>query len=446
MRNATLHTGDCLEIMPTMEACSIDTIITDPPYGLSFMGKDWDHGVPGVPFWAAALRVAKPGALLLAFGGTRTWHRLAVAIEDAGWEVRDTLMWLYGQGFPKSHDISKAIDRAAGAEREELGLSPNRRPGHETGKSWKQASPHSMSYQLTAPATPAAALWDGWGTALKPAWEPVIVAMKPLDGTFAQNALRHGVAGLNIDGGRIGTNGAEVHTTAGSGTLGRHGIYGTAKEPLNSKQVARAEQGLNPRYDPSGRWPANVILDEDAAAMLDAQSGESKSIATYRGLSGRHDAGDQSNQRIKPYTNTVRGHNDTGGASRFFYVAKASRAERNAGLEGLPEVPTAAYGNETIEGAARRGRQPRHAGTTQNNHPTVKPLALMRYLCRLTATPTGGVVFDPFTGSGTTGIAALLEGRSFVGCELEAEYAEIARRRIEAAQGVQPSLLGADYA
>jgi predicted RNA methylase len=429
MTNATLHTGDCLAIMPTMDADSVDTIITDPPYGLGFMGKDWDHGVPGVPFWAAALRVAKPGAMLLAFGGTRTWHRLAVAIEDAGWEIRDTLMWLYGQGFPKSHDISKAIDKAAGAEREIVRHSDSR--GRYDNSSRMSAAAGALggdfhmpygAYDATAPATPAAALWDGWGTALKPAWEPIIVAMKPCDGTFAENALEWKVAGLWVDGGRIGICAGDKKSEGGRNVphikADGANCYGKYRESVPQTE--------------SGRWPANVILDDAAAAMLDAQSGERGGKWGKQGKHGQNGFAPVLPNAGEQYIG------DTGGASRFFYVAKASRRERNAGLEGLPPRYLATMG----DGIGQREHNEEQPGAwAQNNHPTVKPLSLMRYLARLTATPTGGVVFDPFTGSGTTGVAALLEGRSFVGCELDAEYAEIARRRIAAAQDTQPALL-----
>ena len=211
MAPVTLHLGDCLDVMAAMEPNSVDAIVTDPPYGLAFMGKDWDHGVPGIPFWEQALRVAKPGAHLLAFGGTRTFHRLAVAIEDAGWELRDTVCWLYGSGFPKSHDVSKAIDKAAGAEREVVGHDPNiwarnsngkgryatgshgivdgkTTDGRDARKVAERQTPAHMS-AITASATPEAAQWAGWGTALKPAWEPIIVARKPLQGTVAGNVL-----------------------------------------------------------------------------------------------------------------------------------------------------------------------------------------------------------------------------------------------------------------
>jgi len=312
----TVRHGDCREVMAAMDAASVDAIVTDPPYGLAFMGKGWDHAVPGVEFWTEALRVAKPGAHLLAFGGTRTFHRLACAIEDAGWEVRDTLSWLYGSGFPKSHN------------------GP----------------------------------WGG--TALKPAWEPIIMARKPLTGTVAANVAAHGTGALNVDGCRIPTDDA----------LSLHGRSPTVNgwDPrMSGGQVAGVGKGQE-----LGRWPANVLLDEDAAAQL-------------------------------------------GEPSRFFYVAKASRREREAGLTG----ETRAVGSVNLRTDSHAERNGQTTTPARNHHPTVKPIALMRWLCRL-VTPPGGLVLDPFTGSGTTGCAAALEGFGFVGIEREAEYVAIAERRI----------------
>lgn len=380
-----IRIGDCLSVMPDLPDNSIDSIITDPPYGLDFMGKEWDHGVPGVEFWQAALRVAKPGAILMAFGGTRTFHRLACAIEDAGWELRDTMCWLYGSGFPKSLDISKAIDKAAGAEREVIGKA--RGAGSSNTQSLGVFQPE---YDATVPATSAAKLWSGYGTALKPAWEPIIVAMKPLDGTYAENAQKWGVAGLNIDGGRIASN---------------DGFEKAWDKPVSTNIGAKGgtyiSEGAQHRVDISGnrpiggRWPANLLLDEDSARLLDEQSG---------------------------------------GASRFFYTAKASSSERNAGLEDMPEAAPAyqAYrpNCETTHGIETPFAGTNRGGHSRNTHPTVKPVDLMRYLCKLTRTPTGGVVLDPFMGSGTTGIACVMEHRDFIGIELNAEYAEIARKRI----------------
>jgi DNA modification methylase len=438
-----LYQGDCLEILPTLEANSVDTIITDPPYGLTFMGKDWDKGVPGEAFWRAALRVAKPGAILMAFGGTRTYHRLMVAIEDAGWEIRDCMMWLYGSGFPKSMAIDKAIDKKAAAVRKTVGRysRPDGSVSRTAVQGWRSdyvngdVGTLDGETPITAPATPLAQQWQGWGTALKPAYEPIIIAQKPLDGTYAANAEKWGVAGLWIDGGRVGLEGMENHRTPAKSGLGKNGIYGksTTEELTEGRDLVR--------YSSKGRWPANLILDEDAAAALDAQSGvivgrnggDTGNVSGYAGGFGR------------TQTATYR---DTGGASRFFYTAKASRAERNFGLEGMEareRVGQSAWAGKCnvcdcrmmLYGKPTCGHDDFEWVTgkpTANHHPTVKPLALMRYLARLTKTPTGGVVLDMFAGSGTGVMAALLEGRDAIGIELDAEYFEIMTRRVEAVQ------------
>lgn len=389
----TLYPGDCLEVMPTLAADSVDSIVTDPPYGLSFMGKDWDHGVPGEPFWREALRVAKPGAHLLAFGGTRMFHRLAVAIEDAGWEIRDTVMWVYGSGFPKSLNVSKAIDKAAGAEREVVGTKLGR-PGYslKNGEAGGVAMEGNVDGSLrnaeaecaiTAPATDAARQWDGWGTALKPAWEPVIVARKPLNGTVAANVQQHGTGALNVDGCRVEVDPEDV----------RSGGFGKGKRPWQTGDVGGNTVRVGSEV---GRWPANLIHDgsEEAVELFPT---------TTSGGGNKSRKGTTANTTCYGVYNSpppdIR-EVDTGSAARFFYCAKASRADRNGGLE-----------------AAR------------NPHPTVKPTALMRYLCRL-VTPPGGVVLDPFMGSGSTGKAAVAEGFRFVGIELEPEYVTIAIKRI----------------
>ncbi len=375
--------GDCLEVMSTMPENSIDTIITDPPYGLKFMGKEWDHGVPGEPFWTAALRVAKPGAMLLAFGGTRTHHRLMVAIEDAGWKIQDCMMWLYGSGFPKSRNFSKDIDKMYGAKRKVLAIQKryNEPSGIVNAGRGKQART-LIERKITAPATDAAKQWDGYGTALKPAYEPIIVAMKPLDGTYANNAQKHGVAGFNIDVGRI-EMGDELR---GGQHSGNGGIW--------------SGRNITPReyIQPQGRWPANVILDKEAGVLLDEQGGKRpgcKSPSKARPTS-KFRPSQQSGMPQGPI------YPDTGGASRFFYCAKASKSERNA---GLPE-----------------GRK--------NTHPTVKPIKLMEYLCKLTATPTGGIVLDPFAGSGSTLLAAKRLGRKYIGIEMDSDYCKIIRNRL----------------
>jgi len=401
--------GDCREVMAGLGEASVDAIITDPPYGLSFMGKGWDHSVPGVVFWGAALRVAKPGAHLLAFGGTRTFHRLACAIEDAGWQIRDTLGWIYGSGFPKSLDVSKAIDREAGAEREVVGkeMRSDKRGGNYHGGS--EARP-AIEWDKTIPATDAARKWDGWGTALKPAWEPIILARKPLAGTVAANVLQYGTGGLNIDGCRVG---AEEET--GWGGAPGFGAWGSG---LGSRQAPRPA---------SGRFPANLIHDGSEEALAVFPETESGANPTSRGGMGYHGAEGQET------CEAPRGQ-DFGSAARFFYCAKASQQDRDEGLEGFPRQGNNRYGDFT--GTDTHAPKTQEHNLSRNNHPTVKPTDLMRYLCRL-ITPPGGTVLDPFAGSGSTGKAAIREGLAFIGIEIDQEAAEIARRRLarEYAQG-----------
>jgi site-specific DNA-methyltransferase (adenine-specific) len=352
------------------------------------MGRDWDSP-DNIAFrpetWRLVLRALKPGAHLLAFGGTRTFHRLTVAIEDAGFEVRDTLCWLYGQGMPKSHDVSKAIDKAAGAEREVVRTAhtQNMSFGTRDPRPWNIAAAEIGYHEHAGPVpvTPEAKQYDGWGTALSPSWEPVILARKPLSGTVAANVLEHGTGGLNIDGCRIKSGPSSGGRTA----VGMGYGSGSTRERVVDRELLK------------GRWPPNVALDEEAAAAVDRQSGERPgggSITTAAGRpSNKHCYGDRRTMTRQPM-------GDTGGASRFFYCPKASTAERNAGL-----------------------------GDEQNPHPTVKPIALMRWLCRL-VTPPGGLVLDPFCGSGSTGVAAVLEGFRFLGLEQDAEAVRVARLRI----------------
>lgn len=370
--------GDCLEKLKTLEANSIDAVVTDPPYGLKFMGKKWDYDVPSLAIWSEVIRVCKPGAHLLSFGSTRTYHRLISAIEDAGFEIRDQLQWLFGSGFPKSMDVSKAIDKMHGAERKVIGNNPNHRMGESLGKDPGVAmlgQPHTGTGTITAPATEDAKKWEGWGTALKPANEPIVLARKPLsEKTVALNVLKWGVGAMNIDASRIaGTiqqvpnpkfrTGKDLHFRSSDGRNG---------------ELLRSE----------GRWPANVLFDEEAAKLLDEQSG---------------------------------------GASRFFYCAKASKSERNRGFEGEIKEKEGARPNS----ADPSGKFPDHdhRPTGGNNHPTVKPVKLMEYLIRLIA-PPASTVLDPFCGSGTTGVAARSLGYSFIGIEMNPEYCEIARKRI----------------
>jgi DNA modification methylase len=462
-----LKHGNCLEVLRGMPDNSVDAVVTDPPYGLSFMGKKWDYDVPSVELWAECLRVLKPGGHLLAFAGTRTQHRMAVRIEDAGFEIRDMIAWVYGSGFPKSLDVSKAVDKLNGREfegryelgrhirecREKLGISRkevNARfnaaaicnhweaqdrnnalpptPAHwEILKNWlgcdrkydalvdrigaerevvgqqrgnmlavapgQDNDRSATTLDITAPATEAARQWQGWGTALKPALEPITVARKPLIGTVADNVMAHGTGALNLDACRVVET---VETWPSSRAKPADGHPNALYTHRLGGQAEIQTVGTGPT--PPGRWPANLIHDgseevleafPQAKGQQGAGTGEepsSKTNAVYGQFNGR------------PAT-TPRG--DTGSAARFFYCAKASKSDRGA----------------------------------ENVHPTVKPTDLMRYLCRL-VTPPGGVVLDPFMGSGSTGKAAVLEGFRFIGIEREAEYVEIARARIKAVAGI----------
>jgi site-specific DNA-methyltransferase (adenine-specific) len=396
--------GDCLAILPTLAADSIDACVTDPPYHLTagkkggtgiaslnvnsparraristgFLGKAWDGG--DVAFrpetWAAVLRVLKPGAHLVAFGGTRTYHRLACAIEDAGFEIRDSLMWLFGSGFPKSLDVSKGIDRAAGAKREVVGVAGK----SGSARSCMAGDFAGGKYMTTAPApaTDAARQWQGWGTALKPAYEPIILARKPLIGTVAANVMAHGTGAINIDGCRVESGGEHMRGEVKSRGQNNWGA---------TSGMFREGRGFVASDHAAGRWPANIIHDgseEVLRAFPDSKSCSSPSKARSPGtiLGGSRTQG-----AIYP--------GEDGSAARFFYCAKASKSDRGEG----------------------------------NDHPTVKPTTLMRYLCRL-VTPPGGVVLDPFMGSGSTGKAAKLEKFKFLGIESSKKDVAIARKRI----------------
>ena len=365
-----LYNENCLDVMKRLEDNSLDSIVTDPPYGLSFMGKKWDYDVPSVEIWAECLRVLKPGGHLLAFAGTRTQHRMAVRIEDAGFEIRDMIAWVYGSGFPKSHNLKDE--------------------------------------------------WKGWGTALKPALEPITVARKPLIGTVAENVLEHGTGGLNIDGCRVDGAPPSVPQPVFNSPTGR--IYGMKTGEGRNGEMSQA----------TGRWPANLIHDgSDEVVGLFPDTGKStggggNKAPGNNGIYGAFNGHE--------YGKTL-GFGDTGSAARFFYCAKASKRDRDEGLEAWPEQQSS-VGDDRAGGDfnERLGKTP---GVRRNVHPTVKPTDLMRYLCRL-VTPPGGVVLDPFMGSGSTGKAAMLEGFQFIGCEMSPEYFEIAKARIEAAQPTKP--------
>jgi len=381
--------GDCRDQLKTLDDDSIDSIVTDPPYELGFMGKAWDStGIANdVDMWRECLRVLKPGGHLLSFGGTRTYHRMTCAVEDAGFEIRDCLQWLYGSGFPKSHNVALGIDKLNGA--------PNRGRAIPTASKY-QASDIEEKHKLTSNPVPAyesvsedSLPWKGWGTALKPANEPIVLARKPLIGTVARNVIEHGTGALNIDATRIphaSDSDFQKHADSVAATKAKGGVRDGSWK--NSSDLSGAND-----VPKSGRWPANVLLDEYAGEQLDEQSGNLTS-GKSDGFIGEHEAevfGKYANNLIDP--STIYG--DSGGASRFFYCSKASKREKGADC----------------------------------THPTVKPVDLMRYLIRL-VTPVGGTVLDPFAGSGSTGIAAREEGMQFIGIELSEEYAELAESRI----------------
>lgn len=434
--SVTLHHGDCLDVLRELPDNSVDAVITDPPYGIAFMGKAWDqpgefgsqrrNGAPqrnqreglamdagrydlsqaamlNFQCWCTAwatecLRILKPGGHLLAFGGSRTWHRLASAIEDAGFEIRDSIAWLYGSGFPKSMDVSKAIDKAAGVEREAVGQA--KRTGKESGT----YGAFTGNNTITAPATADAEQWRGWGTALKPSFEHIVVARKPLAGTVATNVLEHGTGALNIDACRIPTG---DKLGGGSTTRGQQMKDGWHRPWMDDPDMvaANAERSRASvaRSEELGRWPTNVILDEHQASELDRQSGTSSSrIGKPRGAASGAGWG---------MTATGAEYADEGGASRFFpvfrYEAKAPTSER-PNADGV-------------------------------QHPTVKPLDLMRWLVRL-VTPAGAVVLEPFAGSGTTAEACVLEDRRCIAIEREAEYLPLIVSRLR--KPVQQGLFG----
>jgi len=415
MNNVKLYHGNCLDVMKILPECSIDSIVTDPPYGLSFMGKDWDHGVPGEAFWTEALRVAKPGAHLLAFGGSRTFHRLAVAIEDSGWEIRDTIMWVYGSGFPKSLNIGKAIDKIQGNKRDILGIKQYASPsgnnrnfgvGNDDENNKKRIDSKGFSE------------WEGWGTALKPAHEPIIVARKPFKGTVAVNVLKYGTGGINIDKCRINGTVKTNPLVRNVGGFKSNGLANQSNPPTSTISQSR--------------FPANFIHDgsDEVLALFPESSTTGKRIKPHQKLKSKN----------TPFTmgNPLSEYSDSDSCARFFYCAKASKSDRDEGLDGMELKKPHPSGNKWSTTSMWNGEngdeewQKKNPNMPRaNHHPTVKPTTLMRYLCKL-VTPSNGIVLDPFMGSGSTGKAAKIEGFRFIGIELEQEYIEIAQRRIDA--------------
>ena len=404
--SVAIHQGDCLEVLPTLKE-RFTGVLSDPPYGLFFMSKRWDKGVPGIPFWSAIREQCLPGAYMLAFGGTRTYHRQTCAIEDSGWVIRDCLMWIYGSGFPKSLDLSKSIDKSLGVEREVVGV---KNKGAMHGGAWGNNYRFKSNHIITGkPSTPQSKLWDGYGTAIKPAYEPVGLAMNPRDGSFTHNALEHGCGGLNIDGCRIEAN---EKTTFTNRTAPRYsGRSYNGRECDKRSNIASC--------DPKGRWPANILIDDSPEVVRlfpDSYGGTHVRNCSvgYHGSVNDFQSG---------------GHDIKGSAARFYYCAKASRAEREAGCDDIDPLKR----DETREDDSPGGNNPRNrgAGLIHNNHPTVKPVALMRYLLRLITQPSHNSILDPFAGSGTTGVACALAGLPCVLIEKDRRHWEICCARVQ---------------
>lgn len=426
-----LINADCIEAMKAMPDNSVDSIVTDPPYELGFMGKSWDaSGIAfNVDVWREALRVIKPGGHLIAFSGSRTYHRMAVAIEDAGFEIRDQIMWVYGSGFPKSHNISKGIDKAAGAEREVVKEDLRIRNSDSWEATGGMLKAGVQDFSITAPATDAAKQWDGWGTALKPAHEPMVLARKSLIGTVANNVLTHGTGGLNIDGSRVASG------DNFDGLVGRpiQKLATRLNDETDDEYRARVlespeQQAALEKLKELGRWPANFIHDgSDEVVALFPDTGKSTG-----GRIGKKSMGDVTNVPAGEYEAGDPGYGDSGSAARFFYCAKASKRDRNEGLDGFElkknskMYRTANNTSDTIS----KGFERFDTAPQSNNHPTVKPTTLMQYLVRL-VTPPNGIVLDPFMGSGSTGKACAYEGFDFIGIDQSAEYVAIAQARID---------------
>lgn len=476
----TIINGECLSRMKSMKSCSVDAIVTDPPYGLAFMGANWDHNVPSVSYWSECLRVAKSGAHLLCFGGTRTFHRLMCAIEDAGWEIRDTIMWVYGSGFPKSMDVAKAIDkgqakslsraleftswmRSTGITAKQVDAATGTRMSRKllasdkqalvateemfdklrpylpevpqrieqlvaerTGVSWEDYRKRHViarakgsygvsasgfleglfgEFDLTEPYSKEAKKWDGWGTCLKPAWEPIIVARKPLEGTVAHNVMEYGTGAINIDGCRVPTNdklGGGMRAGGADGVWDRPFMH---DEQAQSAFVERKKANVA-KSESLGRFPANLVHDgsQEVLELFPDSKGQQGKVAgnepSRTGDNGTYGHYGQRNEFVP--------RGDSGSAARFFYCAKASKRDRGEG----------------------------------NDHPTVKPNDLMRWLVRLVC-PKGGVVLDPFMGSGSTGVACIDEEMRFIGIEMDKHYCEIADGRMskKLEGGVQMTML-----
>lgn len=441
--------GDCRETLRTLPENSIDSVVTDPPYHLTsivkrfgaenaapaqfgtdgafaraskgFMGQTWDGG--DVAFqketWDEVFRVLKPGGYLLSFSGTRTYHRMVCAIEDAGFEIRDMISWVYGSGFPKSHDVSKGIDgKLKNGRSDSLSIKDvnETRPGDATVRPQSQNGHKGFvgsgdigpSVKRDTPATDEAKQWQGWGTALKPAVEPIVVARKPLIGTVAQNVLKYGTGAINIDGCRVGNEEVSTHSRGSNGAFPKRPGE-TSAEESGRTQDQREGLDYNERV---GRFPANLIHDgsDEVIALFPNTKSGTGAVKKTSSANQNGNRGTAYGAESRPEGTEMVSYGDEGSAARFFYCAKTNKKDRNEGLEDT------------------------------NGHPTVKPTDLMRYLCRLVTQP-GGIVLDPFMGSGSTGKAAMLEEFKFIGCEMSEDYMAIAKARIQFILDSEPSTL-----
>lgn len=436
-REINLINDDCRIALASLPDNSVDSIVTDPPYELGFMGKSWDaSGIAyDVTVWQECLRVLRPGGHLLSFGGSRTYHRMACAIEDAGFQIRDQIMWVYGSGFPKSLNISKSIEgllttgsanktafkHLAGeqVDRGNWGIAQQQFEHGQRDTNYDETAGATRLGKLE-PTTNQAKEWDGWGTALKPAHEPIVMARKPLEGTVANNVLTHGTGGINIDASRVETSDNFDNVKDRTDMTGKLTIHheGGNLEALEKLKTL-------------GRFPANFIHDGSDEVLELFPDTKGGTWNTTKGARHFNNDGEPTGYATSKQDST------TGSAARFFYCAKANKKDRNEGLDGFAEKrpderTPKAMGTFEEKGVAKQA----------NHHPTVKPTELMRYLVRL-VTPPNGTILDPFTGSGSTGKAAVLEGFSFIGIEQSAEYVEIAKARIGWAtrQEVEPDTL-----
>ena len=414
-----LHHGKAEQVLANIPENTFHSIVTDPPYGLKFMGKKWDYDVPSVLIWQAIYRSLKPGGYLIAFSGTRTYHRMAVNIEDAGFQIRDMISWVYGSGFPKSHNISKSIDKAAGNEPQlsnGSSSSPNGKIGGYEGERYKQKRETIFGTVQDQPdkysfVSPEAQQWDGWGSALKPAVEPIVIAQKPFKGTIAANVLKHGVGGINIDACRVGLNGEKQPS-------------GSAKLFLKNNEFTTDKIYGDDKTTPlTGRFPANFIHDgsPEVVSLFPSKAGANAPVINHHSSKSNGIYNDYDHKG--GFESTF--YNDLGSAARFFYCAKASPTDRNEGCNDIKPVIDTDRQNDSIDLANRLHNKSK----SLNNHPTVKPTTLMRYLVRL-VTPPNGIVCDPFCGSGSTGKACIAEGFRFVGIDLDPHNIAISHARI----------------